>query len=102
VPDLQEGEDPEAIRALAQPLLEEAAGASLEAFVERGSDPWEALRRAAESGRYDEVIISTVPVKSSRWHERDLPTRARTLGVPVTLVTTVGPEYQFIHPPTIR
>jgi len=81
VPDLQEGEDPNVTLELALPLLEEAAGASVEAMTEEGVDPWEAVNRAVRTGRYQEVIVSTLPLGVSRWLERDLPTRARKLGL---------------------
>jgi hypothetical protein len=102
VPDLQEGEDPEATLELALPLLQEAAGAPLGAMAERGSDPWEALRRTVETGRYEEVIVSTLPLGVSRWLERDLPSRARKLGVPVTVVTAAGRAGQHVAPPAVR
>jgi hypothetical protein len=90
VPDIQEGEDPNVTLELALPLLQEAAGAPVEAIVERGTDPWSALHRNVETGRYQEVIISTLPLGVSRWLERDLPSRARKLGLPVTVVTATG------------
>jgi hypothetical protein len=102
VPDIQGGEDPEATLAMALPLLQEAAGAPLEATVEEGTDPWEALSRAVDTGKYQEVIISTLPLGVSRWLERDLPSRARKLGLPVTVVTAAGRRGQYVAPPAVR
>lgn len=87
VPDLEEGEDPKIALQSALPLLQDAAGSPVEAIVEECDDPWDPLHRIVETGKYEEVIISTLPLGVSRWLERDLPSRARDLGVPVTVVT---------------
>ena len=97
VPDLQEAESPEAALKLALPLLEEAVGGRVEAIVKEGNDPWEALHRAVETGKYQEVIVSTLPLGLSRWLARDLPGRVRKLGLPVTVVT--APGQQPVIPP---
>jgi hypothetical protein len=90
VPDVQESEDASSTIELAVPLLEEAAGSRVEAMTEKCTEPWEPLERAVGTGRYAEVIISTLPLGTSRWLERDLPSRARKLGLPVTVVTATG------------
>lgn len=98
VPDLQEGEDPNTTLELALPLLQEAAGGPVEATTEEGREPWKAVERAVGTGRYAEVIISTLPLGVSRWLERDLPSRARKLGIPVTVVTATGRRTPRVSP----
>jgi hypothetical protein len=71
---------------LAIPLLEEAAGGHVDALI-GDADPAEAVRQVFERDRFDEVIVSTLPARVSRWLHRDLPSRVRELGVPVTVVT---------------
>jgi hypothetical protein len=71
---------------LAIPLLEEAAGGRVEGIV-GDSDPFHAVSGALETGRYDEVIISTLPARVSHWLHIDLPARVQRLGYPVTVVT---------------
>jgi hypothetical protein len=71
---------------LAIPLLEEAAGARVEGLV-GAEDPFLAVSGALEAEPYDEVIISTLPVRVSRWLHIDLPARVGRLGLPVTVVT---------------
>lgn len=71
---------------LALPLLEEAAGGHVDGIV-GDSDPLAAVQRAIETGGFDEIIISTLPVRVSRWLRRDLPHRVESLGLPVTVVT---------------
>jgi hypothetical protein len=71
---------------LAIPLLEEAAGGRVEALLGE-SDPFHAVAGVLASGRYDEVIISTLPARVSHWLHIDLPARVRHLGFPVTVVT---------------
>jgi hypothetical protein len=71
---------------LAIPLLEEAAGGRVDGVV-GDSDPFHAVSGALASGRYEEVIISTLPARVSHWLHIDLPARVQRLGYPVTVVT---------------
>ena len=69
----------------ARPLLMEAAGGPVLAIV--GShDPLAAVEDALNAGRYDEVIISTLPRRLSRWLHVDLPRKVAGLGLPVETV----------------
>jgi hypothetical protein len=67
----------------ARPLLMQAAGGPVPALV--GShDPLAAIEDAVNAGRYDEVIISTLPRRLSRWLHVDLVSKVAGLGLPVT------------------
>ena len=71
---------------LALPLIERAAGGEVEGIVGH-AEPFQAVRDAVEKGGYDEVMVSTLPRRVSRWLRRDLPHRLEQLGLPVTVVT---------------
>jgi len=71
---------------LALPLLTEAAGGTVEGIV-GDNDPFVAVQQTVEQGDFDELIISTLPERVSRWLRRDLPHRVEALGLPVTVVT---------------
>ena len=52
-----------------------------------GRDAFESIKQTLADGRFDDVIISTLPARRSKWLRRDLPRRVEQLGVPVTVVT---------------
>jgi hypothetical protein len=55
------------------------------------SDPIHAVTDVWQPGRFDEVIVSTLPGQSSRWLRCDLPYRLGALtDLPVTHVTAVS------------
>jgi hypothetical protein len=53
-------------------------------------DPLAAVQDALNLLGFDEVIVSMLPARISRWLRLDLPRKVRALGVPVTAV--VGTE----------
>jgi hypothetical protein len=71
---------------LAIPLLDAAAGSHVRGTV-GATDPYEAVREALKREPYDEVIVSTLPQRVSRWLHLDLAHRIARLGVLVSVVT---------------
>jgi hypothetical protein len=76
----------EQVLELAIPLLEEAAGGPVEGIVGDPS-PMNAIQDAINLHGFDEVIISTLPARVSKWLRLDLPSKVTGLGLPVTTVT---------------
>lgn len=71
---------------LALPLLEEAAGGPVEGKV-GDANPLDAIQDEVNATGYDEIIISTLPARVSRWLKLDLPSKITGLGLPVTTVS---------------
>lgn len=84
-------EEAAATLELAIPLLDRATGTHVRGAIGT-RDPFEAVRDALARERYDEVIVSTLPLHVSRWLRHDLPHRVEQLGVPVTVVTAERSE----------
>ena len=70
----------------AVPKLSEAAGAPVEGIV-GDADPGAAIQDAINLRGFDEVIISTLSPRLSRWLHLDLPSKVSGLGLPVSTVT---------------
>ena len=87
-PEDQDASDAQAVIDHAVPLLSEAAGTPVEAMV-GAPDPNTAIHDAVNLRGYDEIIISTLPERLSRWLKLDLPSKASGTGLPVTTVTPV-------------
>jgi hypothetical protein len=82
-----QGEDAaQSVLALALPLLEEAAGGHVEGMV-GDPEPLNAVQDAVNLQGFDEIIVSTLPVRVSRWLHLDLPSKIGGLGLPVTTIT---------------
>jgi hypothetical protein len=88
VVDPEDQTESEAQRVLdrALPLLEQAAGAPVDGLL-GDADPIAAVHDAINLHGFDEVIVSTLSAKVSRWLRLDLPSKVAGMGLPVTTVT---------------
>jgi hypothetical protein len=82
--DVQTGEAHDVLE-LALPLLSEAAGSEVTGMIGDPA-PLTAIQDAVNVHGFDEIIISTLPARVSRWMKLDLPSKASGLGLPVTTV----------------
>jgi hypothetical protein len=90
-PEDQGHSEAEQTLELALPLLEEAAGGRVEGMI-GDPEPLAAIQDAINIHGFDEIIISTLPTRVSKWLKLDLPHKAAGLGLPVTTVTATGRE----------
>ena len=81
-----EADEAQQVVALAKPLLDEATGSQVETMI-GDPNPLDAIQDAVNIHGFDEIIISTLPTRVSRWLHLDLPSKLNGLGLPVTTVT---------------
>jgi hypothetical protein len=89
IPDVHDRKAADWTLETALPLLKKKAGGRVKGLV-GGPDPFASVQEALRDGGYDEVIVSTLPRKSSKWLRRDLISRIQGLGLPVTVITPGG------------
>ena len=70
----------------ALPKLTAAAGSPVEGIV-GAPDPAVAIQDAVNLRGFDEIMVSTLSPKVSRWLKLDLPSKVSNLGLPVRTVT---------------
>jgi hypothetical protein len=90
-PEDQSQSEAESVLELAIPVLEQAAGGPVEGMI-GDSEPLAAIQDAVNLHGFDEIIISTLPTRVSKWLKLDLPHKAAGLGLPVTTVTAKSRE----------
>jgi hypothetical protein len=86
-PEDQDASEGQTILELAIPLLEEAAGGKVEGMI-GDPQPMNAIQDAVNLHDFDEIILSTLPTRVSRWLKLDLPSKVKGLGLPVTTIAT--------------
>ena len=85
IPDVTDRKAADWTLETAQRLLRPAARRKVEGLV-GGPDPFESVKEAVGQGNFDEIIISTLPRRVSKWLRRDLIRRVEGLGLPVTAI----------------
>jgi hypothetical protein len=86
IPDVDDRKQADWTLDSALPLFQRAAHAPVEGML-GGADAFMSVSDAVRDGHFDEIIVSTLPKKTSRWLRRDLVRKIEGLGLPVTTVT---------------
>ena len=90
-PEDQAQTEAEGTLELALPLLEGAAGGPVEGMI-GVPEPLAAIQDAINLHGFNELIISTLPQRVSKWLKLDLPSKLQGLGLPITTITATGRE----------
>lgn len=85
-PEVAGREEAHARLEVALELLAEVTGSPVSGGVGT-ADPMAAISDAMHEQHFDEIIISTLPGRVSRWMRIDLPSKVRGFGLPVTHVS---------------
>src|SRR5687767_2782748 len=85
IPDVTDRKKADWTLENAVPMLQRSAGGPVEGIV-GGPDPFASVQNAVRDGDFDEIIISTLSTKRSKWLRRDLVRKVEGLGLPVTAV----------------
>jgi hypothetical protein len=70
----------------ARKMLSEVVGARVDGVVAERDDAFVGVVDTVRKGEYDEIMISLLDDQNSRWMLEDLPGRAESLGIPITVV----------------
>lgn len=89
IPDVTDREQADWTLETALRLMRRPARGKVEGLV-GGPEPFESVRAAVEQGDFDEIMISTLPRKVSKWLRRDLIRRVEGFGLPVTAIVPGG------------
>jgi hypothetical protein len=85
IPDVTDRKKADWTLENAVPMLERAAGGPVEGIL-GGADPFTSVQNAVRDGSFDEIIVSTLSKKTSKWLRRDLVRKVEGLGLPVTAI----------------
>ena len=86
IPDVQDRKAADWTLETALPLMQRKAGGPVKGLV-GGPEPLASVQDALRDGGYEEIIVSTLPRKTSKWLRRDLIRQIEGLGLPVTAIT---------------
>jgi hypothetical protein len=95
IPDVTDRKQADWTLENAVPLVRRSAGGPVESLV-GGADPFTSIQNAVRDGNFDEIIISTMSKKASKWLRKDLVRKVETFGLPVTAVQPRQTTHQSV------